>query len=134
MKTYQKILAGWLFGVSFLALTAPAWSASTSASHAGLVMAVNKAAGTIVMGDTGPRLKSGESKVTRYTIRVTPSTEFVHVKRATGTAPSGWLGDYVETKLSAWEVKPGDWVAIALEPDKGRATAAKITVVDTSTP
>jgi hypothetical protein len=134
MKTYQKILAGWLVGFSLLALTAPAWSASTTASYAGLVIAVNKAAGTIVMGDTGPRLTSGESKVTRHTIKVTPSTEFVRVKRATGVAPSGWLGDYEETKLSAWEVKAGDWVAIALEPGKGRATAAKITVVDTSEP
>ncbi len=134
MKTHQKILAGWLFGFSLFALTAPAWSESTTATHAGLVIAVNKAAGTIVMGDTGPRLKSGESKVTRHTIKVTSSTEFVRVKRAAGAAPSGWFGDYVETKLPAWEVKPGDWVAIALERGAGRATAAKITVVDTSEP
>jgi hypothetical protein len=134
MKTYRKILAGWLLGFSLFALAAPGWSRSMTASLAGVVTAVNKAAGTIVMGDTGPRLKSGESKVTPHTIRVTPSTEFVRIKRAAGAAPSGWLGDYVETKLAAWELKPGDWVAITLAQNKGRPTAAKITVVDTSEP
>ncbi len=133
MKTGRKILAGLLFGVSLFALAAPAWSASPTVRYAGLVTAVNKAGGTIVVGDTGPRLKSGESKITRHTIKVTSSTEFVRVKRASGAAASGWLKDYEETKLSAWEVKPGDWVAVALEPGKG-TTAAKITVVDTSEP
>jgi len=134
MNTHGKSLAGWLLGLSLLVLVAPGRAEPTTGVRSGLVMAVDRAAGTIVMGDMGPRLKSGESQVTRSTIRVTPSTEFVRLKRAAGVAPSGWIGDYVETRLAAWDVKPGDWVTIALEQDKQRATATKITVVDTSEP
>ena len=134
MKTQGTSLAGWLLGLSLLVLVAPGRAEPATAVRSGPVMAVDQGAGTIVMGDMGPRLKSGESQVRRYTIRVTPSTEFVRVKRAAGVAPSGWLGDYVETRLAAWDVKPGDWVTIAVEQDRQRATATKITVVDMSEP
>ena len=93
---------------------------------------MDNAAGTIVVGDMGPKLPSGESKVTRYTMRVTPSTEVIRVNRAAGTAPSWWFGDYVETKLSASDVKPGDWVTATAEADKQSLTAVKIVVVDTT--
>ena len=79
-------------------------------------------------------LESGRSEVRRYTMQVTSSTEFARVKRASGVAPSGWVGDYVETRLPAWDVKPGDWVTIAGEGDAQRPRAVKITVVDTSEP
>ena len=46
-------------------------------------------------------LESGRSEVRRYTMQVTSSTEFARVKRASGVAPSGWVGDYVETRLPA---------------------------------
>lgn len=110
--------------------TSFASSAAASARYAGPVLSLNKAAGTITVGDTGPRLKSGNSKVTPVTIRVTPSTEFVRVKRASGFASSGWFGDFEETKLQAWDVKQGDWVAIHGEQGGGRVKATRITVVE----
>jgi hypothetical protein len=67
-------------------------------------------------------------------MRVTPSTEFLRVKRASGTAPSGWLGDYVETTLPAWELKPGDFVTATADAAKDRLTATKIVVVDMTEP
>lgn len=134
MNTSWKILAGWLLGFSILALAVPDGSEAAVARHAGLVIAVDKAEGTIVMGDMGPRLPSGKSEITRYTMHVAPSTEVVRVKRAPGVAPSGWFGDYVETKLSAGDVKPGDFVAVTGEGEGRRLKAVKITVVDTSEP
>lgn len=132
MNTNWKIVAGWLLGLSILALAVP--HRSDAARHAGLVIAVDKAAGTIVMGDMGPRLRDGLGEITRYTLQVAPSTEIVRVKRAAGVAPSGWFGDYVETRLSAGDVKPGDFVAVTSEGKGRRLKAVKVTVVDTSEP
>ena len=134
MKTHYQTLITRCLIVSLVTLAAPGRADAATVRHAGEVVAVDKAAGTIVVGDMGPMLPSGESKVTRYTMRVTPSTEVIRVNRAAGTAPSGWFGDYVETKLSASDVKPGDWVTATAEADKQRLTAVKIVVVDTTEP
>jgi hypothetical protein len=134
MKTDGKILAASLAVFLVLALAAPGRTEAAAARHAGLVLAVDKAGGTLVVGDMGPLLSNGTSQITRYTMQVTSSTEFVRVKRASGVAPSGWFGDYVETKLAAWDVKPGDFVAVTSEGDGRRVKAVKITVVDTSEP
>lgn len=134
MRTSRKILSGGFVGLSLLALAASSWSEAATTRYAGVVQSLDKTAGTIIVGDMGPMLKSGESKITPHTILVRPSTEFVRVKRAAGVAPSGWFGDYVETRLSAWELKPGDWVAIAGEREAKGVTATRITVVDVSEP
>jgi len=107
---------------------------AAAADHAGLVVAVDRAAGTFVMDDMGPLRSSGKSEATRYTIEVTSATEFVHAKRASGVAPSGWAGEYVETKLPAWEFKPGDFVVVTSEGRGQRLKALKVTVVDTTGP
>ena len=134
MKTNRKILATSLVVCSILALVASGRTEAAAGRHAGMVIAVDKARGTIVMGDMGPLLSSGTSEITRYTMQVTPSTEFVRVRRASGVAPSGWFGDYVETALPAWDVKPGDFVAVTSAAEGKRLRAVKITVVDTSEP
>jgi hypothetical protein len=134
MKTHCKTLIAWVLIPPLISLAASGWAEAETVRHAGVVVAVDKAAGTIVVGDVGPKLPSGESKITRYTMHVTPSSELIRVKRAAGTAPSGWFGDYVETSLPTWDVKPGDWVTATAEADKQRLTAVKIVVVDTTEP
>jgi hypothetical protein len=134
MRTHGKILLAGFVGLSLLALAASGGAEAATARHSGEVVSVDKAAGAIVVADMGPMLKSGTSELPRYTMQVTPSTAFVRVKRASGVAPSGWLGDYVETRLPAWDVKPGDWVTVAAEGDARRLRAVTITVVDTSEP
>jgi hypothetical protein len=123
----------WFLAVSLVSMAASAF-AEAPARHAGLVMSVDRVAGTIVVGDMGPRLESGDSKVTPQTIRITPSTRFVRVTRAPGAAPSGWQGDYVERTLPSWDVKPGDWVSATVDGAEPGADAVKITVVDTAEP
>jgi hypothetical protein len=132
MRMHGARLAGCV--VALLVLVASGWTEAATARHSGVIISLDKTAGTIVVGDMGPRLKSGQSKLAPRTVRVTPATEFVHVKRAGGAAPSGWVGDYVETKLAAWDVKPGEWVTIVTESEPQRLTAVKITVVDSSEP
>jgi hypothetical protein len=77
---------------------------------------------------------SGKSEIARRRIQVTPSTAFIRVKRAASAAPSGWLGDYVPAELPAADVKPGQWVTVAVEGGTQRLTAVTVTVVDTSEP
>ena len=101
--------------------------------HVGMVEHVDPT-GTFVVGDMGPKLPSGESKVTRYTVRVTPSTEMSRVSRAAGVAPSGWIGGYVEVREPSLRLKPGDWVVVtADDTGQGVLTATKITVVEVGT-
>jgi len=119
---------------SLLSAVVSATAHAATARHAGVVVSVDQTAGAIVVGDVGPKLPSGESKTTNRTLRVTPATEVVRVKRSAGVAPSGWFRDYVETRLSALDVKPGDWVAVTAEVDKRGLTATRVVVVDTAEP
>lgn len=134
MKTHCTTLIARFLIPPLVSLVASGSAEAATARHAGVIVAVDNAAGTIVVGDMGPKLPGGESKITRYTVLVTPSTELVRVKRGSGMAPSGWVGDYVETKLPSWDVKPGDWVTVTAEADRQRLTAVKIMVVDTTEP
>ena len=103
------------------------------AKYSGTVVAVDRAAGTIVVEGMGPwRIKDGVTQLQRRTIGVVPSTEFVRLKRATGAAPSGWAGDFVESALPEWQVKPGDWVTVTAKADGARMTAARIDIGDPS--
>ena len=112
----------------------PGWSRDAGqAKYSGTVVAVNRAAGTIVVEGMGPwRIKDGVTQLERRTIGVAPSTEFVRLKRATGAAPSGWEGDFVESALPEWQVKPGDWVTVTAKPDRTPVTAARIEIGDPS--
>lgn len=126
----------WIVVLTLVAVVAPAIPGSGDArggKYSGTVVVVDQAAGTIVVEGMGPwRIKEGVTQVERRTIGVMPSTEFVRLKRATGPAPSGWVGDFVETALPGWQVKPGDWVIVTLEPDGKRPTAVKIDVWEPS--
>jgi hypothetical protein len=134
MSNQTKTSTAGFLSLAFLAWASAGWSEPEHAGYAGDVIAVDKSAGRIVVGDMGPALGDGRGEVIRRNIQVTPSTEFVKVKRASGTAPSGFVGDYVETKLPAWGVKPGEWVAVKVRAEKQGSEALKITVVDTSEP
>ena len=104
-----------------------AWSDGQERRYSGTVLAVDRSAGAIVVGDMGPwRLKDGVTQIEPRTIAVTPATEFVSVMRASGVAPSGWVGDFVESVLPGGRVKPGDWVTVVVKADARRPTAIRI--------
>lgn len=120
---------------ALIAWAAPAWGAPEQTRYSGTVVAVDRSAGTLVVEGMGPwRVKEGVTQVERRTIAVAPSAAFVGLARATGPAPSGWTGDFVESPLPAWQVKPGDWVTVGLEPGAGRPTAVRIDVGEPSEP
>lgn len=133
--TQRTARSTWTAVATVLAIAAsaiPGWSADAGeAKYSGTVAAVDRAAGTIVVEGMGPwRVKDGVTQLDRRTIGVVPSTELMRLKRATGVAPSGWTGDFVESALPEWQVKPGDWVTVTVKRDGTRMTAIRIDVAD----
>jgi hypothetical protein len=126
----------WIAALTVLAVVAPAipgWSDARGGKYSGTVVAVDQAAGTIVVEGMGPwRIKEGVTQLERRTIGLMPSTEFVRLTRATGPAPSGWVGDFVESALPGWQVKPGDWVTVTVKTDDKRPTAVRVDVWEPS--
>ncbi len=115
--------------VAVAAWVIPTWSDGQERKYSGTVLSMDRSAGVIVVGDMGPwRIKDGVTQVDRRAIDVTPSTEFVSVRRASGPAPSGWVRDFVESVLPGWQVKPGDWVTVIVKPGDKRPTAVRIHV------
>ena len=108
----------WMAALAIVAVAAPAapgWSDAREGKYSGTVVAVDQAAGTIVVEGMGPwQVKECVTQVERRTFGVGPSAQFMRLKRATGPAPSGWVGDFVESALPGWQVKPGDWVIVTL--------------------
>ncbi len=133
MKRARSI---WIAALTVLAVIAPAipgWSDGRGGKYSGTVVAADQTAGTIVVEGMGPwRIKEGVTQLERRTIGIMPSTEFVRLKRASGPAPSGWVGDFVESALPGWQVKPGDWVTVTVKTDDKRPTAVRIDVSDPS--
>lgn len=125
----RQVSPRWIFSLTVVASAVPGWSGAREGRYPGTVVAVDQAVGTIVVEGMGPwRVKEGATQFERRTFAVTHATEFVRLERASGTAPSGWTRDFVESALPAWDVKPGDWVIVTLEPDGKRPTAVKIDV------
>jgi hypothetical protein len=130
MRKTKSIWIAALLVAPIVAAAVAGRSDAGEAKYSGTVASVDRTAGTIVVEGMGPwRVKEGVTQVERRTIAVTSSTGLVSVKRTTGVAPSGWAGDYVESALPEWQVKPGDWVTVVLKPDAGRPTASRIDVV-----
>jgi len=123
----------WMAGlltVALVALGLPGRAGAVTRKHSGTILAVNRAAGTIVLGEVGPwRASAAPAEITRRTILVTAATAFTRVERAPGPEITRGIGEFVEVPLSAWAVKEGDFATVQVEREGRRLTALKITVV-----
>ena len=128
MNDASRVWITILLGLVVATLAIPGRS-HAQGKYSGTVISADQAAGTIVVEGMGPWLiKNGVTQVQRRTIRIVSSTDFVRVERATGPAPSGWVGGFVESKLADRQVSPGDWVTVTLTAEDGRPTAARVDV------
>ncbi len=129
MSRASRIRIPLLVGLLVAPAAMPGWSGAQDAKYSGTVVAVDQPTGTIVVEGMGPwQIKQGVTQVQRRTVGIGPSTEFVRLTRASGPAPSGWVGDFVETPLTERQVKPGDWVTVTLGAGGKRPTAVRIDV------
>ena len=127
----------WLGSGSVLAAVlglALAASAAETARHSGFISAIAADARSFVLDELGP-LRPGRdvaSALTRRTITLTPSTEFVVVARV-DEAPSGYRGDFVEVPVGPERVYLNDYVTVECRHEGKRLVAVKITVVEMPT-
>ncbi len=120
--------AALLVAAAVLALGGLPAGAAELMKHSGTVLAVDRTAGTLVLGEIGPwRVERGETRITRLTISMVPVTEFTLAERATDGA-AGFPGAFLELPLDPWYVKEGDFVTVTCLHEGQRLTALKVTV------
>ena len=123
-----------VFSVVILSFTVLGSAQAAAARHSGTVVAVDQAAGTIVIEEIGPwRVKGGQTVITRFMAKADGSTAWLRARRASGAGPSGWLGEFVEAPQGAWQVKPGDYVTIEVKGTGKRWMALRVTVSELDT-
>jgi hypothetical protein len=122
--------------VGLILSAVPAWAAGPT-RHSGILAAVNRDAGTLIVEEVGPwRVGQGETVTTQRTFAVTSETRFARVNRVPEIerAATGWLGDYAETSLGQWAASPGEFVTVEATREGSRLTAVKVTVVPVGQP
>ena len=118
-----------LLAAILLALALPAWGGAETTNISGTILALNKEAGTIVVGEVGPwRVKEGATEITSRTVAVTAGTEFKQVRRAEGQGPTGWVGEFLEVAIAPWGLKKGDFVTVQVRREGPQLTALTVAV------
>lgn len=119
----------WALALTLAGSVGTGWAEEAPTYHSGRVEALDRTAGSLVVGEVGPwRVTEGKTEVTRRTISVTSSTGWVRLSRADGAGPSGWMGGSVEASLAPWDIKAGDVVTVQVRREGRRLVAMKIAV------
>jgi hypothetical protein len=113
--------------VILLGLTAAA-STEERVKHSGSIVSIADDGGTFVLAEVGPwRVRNGATVITRRTITLAPETELAIVARDE-TPPSGFSGDFVETRLGPDGIYLNDYVTVDCRHEGQRMIALRITV------
>ena len=127
MRRLDHVVSASVFMI-LLGLTASA-SAEQTLKHSGSIVSVAENAKTFVLAEVGPwRVRKGATVITYRTIALTPETEFAIVARA--TAPGGFAGDLVESRLGPEDVYVNDYVTVDCRHEGKSLVALKITVTE----
>ncbi len=127
--------SGWALVLTLAVAVGTGWAKEASTFHSGRIEAIDKTTGSLVVGEVGPwRVKEGKTEITRRTIVVTSSTEWVRLGRSEGAGPSGWAGEAIETSITPWDVKAGDVVTVRVRRDSGRLIAIRVSVATPDRP
>jgi hypothetical protein len=128
-----RVLVG-LTGLLLAALVlAPVSPGAETVRHSGVVLDVDRQAGTIVLGELREWQAQRGIEIVRRPVVIENATMFVRVRRQ-GEAPSGYRGDWTEERLDAWSVQAGDFVTVEGVYDGPRLVAMRITVVAGESP
>ena len=102
--------------------------AAHSSKESGTVASIDPVARTITLDEMGP-WHGPTTATTRHSIVFTPSTRIELVTRSKQPAAGGWPGGYVDSSLSAADVRPGDFVTVEVAHEHGGPVATSIDVV-----
>ena len=116
--------------ISVILLGLTAWaSAEESVKHSGSIVSIAEDARTFVLAEVGPwQVRKGATVITYRTITLVPETEFAIVARA--TTPSGFAGDFVESRLGPDGLYLNDYATVDCRHEGKRLVALKITVTE----
>lgn len=126
MRPIVLALAGLLVGVA-----APPLAADEIFRHSGTVIAI-EGDRRLVLEEIGPWQARDGAKVIRWTIELTPATEFTFAFR--DDVPGGFRGGFVEGVLDPAFIDAGDAVTVECRHAGGLFYAEKVTVVDPAQP
>ena len=105
-------------------------SAGERMKHSGSIVSIADDGRTFELAEVGPwQTRNGATVITRRMITLTPETEFAIVARDV-EAPSGFPGDFVETRLGPDGVYLNDYVTVDCRHEGPRLIALKITVTE----
>jgi hypothetical protein len=127
----------WLAVVASL-IAAPGFAGVGAAEermkHSGSVVAIDEAAGTLVLAEIGPwTVRDGKTVITYRTITMTPETRFAIVGRDYATI-DGWPGEFLEGTLPAGGIYVDDYVTVDCVHVGTQQIALKITVTEVAEP
>lgn len=130
----MRLKLAWAVALLVVVLAVLVWAPGAGAQvmkHSGLVAAVDRAAGTIVLDEVGPwQVKEGKTVVTRRTLTVTPETGFVQARRE---ATEWFPAEFTDLPLLR-EVAAGDFVTVECRHEGRRLVALRVTVVEPEAP
>jgi hypothetical protein len=99
-------------------------------TYSGTIVAIADDAKTFVLAEVGPwRVRNGATVITYLTITLAPETELAIVTRS-DTAPSGYPGDFVESRVGPEDIYLNDYVTVDCRQQGKRLVALKITAVE----
>jgi hypothetical protein len=109
-------------------MAAGAAAAAETMKHSGTIVAIDEAAGTLVMHEIGPwQRRDGKTVLTTLRITLTPRTEFAMVSRDAPAVP-GTVGPFVERPIGAWALYRDDFVTVDCRHEGRRLIGTKVTV------
>jgi hypothetical protein len=105
------------------------WTEAGDNRHSGIIIALDRKAGVLVLSEIGPWRRSQKTAAIGKRIALILETECVGVARVSGRGPTAWwLGEWVSAPVSPWAIKPGDFVTVEVERDRGRVVALKVMI------
>lgn len=96
--------------------------------HSGTIARLSANGRTITLEEMGPWTAGGHAR-DELSIALEPSTKIELVARSKQAAAGQWPGGFTETPLAPSDLRAGDYVTVAAEPNHGRVVALSITVI-----
>jgi hypothetical protein len=118
-----------LSALATLLLAAP--GDATPPKISGTIVSVDPEGKILTVKEIGIALRKGKNREIQWQIVLGPDTRIALATRATEGGDSDWPGRYLETPITARDLKPGDFATVEADIRDGKATAISVVVAAT---